>query len=322
MLDDIDIPAQLKSLQVLDDKDPNCLDNIKSAISAQLTRLGEAVTRIQESHDLSWSYLRYKDAWEGLPGYEASYELVRIYSSEHPRVEEITHIIRGYLSRELMVERQVMFQQEYADFNFGMSKFRRTNTYDATCSSISVVENVISVQYSIYTFHAGTALAHGCTSFRTFVFIIHPTIYLEKIEQLFTDPDKALAVLQQNIRSQLLNLEFDTGRAEPDKLDEDWVQRGTSSWEDFSAFAFTQYGLVFTFAPYQVAAYVFGPQRAAVKWRAIRPLLKQHILCALGREFQHFDERNEAEQKEFLRSIGVAGHDSRVDPVGNAERQN
>ena len=195
MIDDIDIPPQLKPLQVLHQKDGNCIENIKASISAQLTQLGEAVTKVQ-SHDLSWSYLRYRDAWEGLPGYDASYQLVRIYSSEHPLVEEISHLIRGYLSYESMAERQVMFRQDSETINFGKGKFWRTNTYDATCTGISVVENVISIEYTIYTFRAGAA--HGNTGFKTFVFIIHPTVYLEKIEHIFTAPDKALTVLQQN----------------------------------------------------------------------------------------------------------------------------
>ncbi len=299
MLDDIEIPVQLKPLQVLYEKDRNCLDSIKSSISAQLTRLGEAVTKVQESHDLSWSYLRYKDTWEGLPGYDASYELIQIYSSEHPRAEEISHVIRGYLSRDLMAVRQIMFRQDSNVLNFGKSKFWRTNTYDATCTGVSVVENVISIEYTIYTFGAGAA--HGNTSFKTFSFIIDPTVYLEKIEDLFTVPDKALAILQQSTRSQLLNLELG---ARGEKLEESWVHEGTSRWEDFSAFGFTEDGLVLTFAPYQVAAFALGPQRATVKWRAIRPLIKQHILCALGREFEHFNEKGEAEQREYLRSLG------------------
>lgn len=67
MPDGIGIPAQLKPLQVLYEKDANCIESIKSSISVQLTRLGEAVTKVQESHDLSWNYLRYRELGTDCP---------------------------------------------------------------------------------------------------------------------------------------------------------------------------------------------------------------------------------------------------------------
>jgi hypothetical protein len=95
----------------------------------------------------------------GLPGYEASYQLIRI-SSEDSRVEEISYIIRGHLSQQLMKQREVMFQQHGEHINFGQSKFWRTNTCDATCAGVSVVQNVISIEYAVYAFFAGAVTCH------------------------------------------------------------------------------------------------------------------------------------------------------------------
>ena len=212
-----------------------------------------------------------------------------------------------------MSQRHIMFEQDSTHINFGKSKFWRLNTYEATCTRISVVENIISIEYTIYTFNAGAA--HPYTYFKTFVFIIHPTIYLERIEHLFIDPDLAISILQQNIRSELLRLEFYSDGKESVKLEESWVNKGTSSWENLSEFAFTEDGLIFLFAPYHVAAYAFGPQRVTVKWRALRPLLKQHILCALGREFEHFDEKDEVEQREFSQLLRGNGEESSTGPA-------
>jgi hypothetical protein len=290
ILDDIEIPSQLKPLQVIFERNHNCLDNIKVSISTQLTRLGEIIAKVQQEHNLNWGYDRYSDAWEGLPGYRANYQLVRFYS-EHPHVGEITHIIRGYLARHLMSERKVMFHQESDRLNFGRGEFWRTNTYEATCTGISIVENVISIEYAIHTFLAGAA--HGYTASKTFVFIIHPTVYLERIEDVFDDPEKALPILQREARSLLLSLELGSERDDPIRLDRESVEEGTAKWQHFATFAFVEDGLSLTFSPYQVAPFAFGSHRVVMKWKAIRPLMKQYILSALGREFEHMSEKDE-----------------------------
>jgi hypothetical protein len=207
-----------------------------------------------------------------------------------------------------MAQRQVMFEQDSKNLNFGKGKYWRTNTYDAQCTGLFVVENVISIEYAIYTFRAGAA--HGYTGHKTYVFIIYPTVHIENVEDIFTDKEKALGVIQASTRSQLLGVDFGSDGKEPIRLEEHWVIEGTLKWENFSAFSFTQDGLAVTFSPYQVAAYAFGPQRATVKWREIRPFVREHILCALGREFEHFDEKDDAEKKEISQSIWVKADDS------------
>ena len=305
MLDEMEIPLQIRSLQVIRETDANYLSNLRDSIVTQLTRLGEVVGKVQESHGLRWDFHLYKDAWEGLPGYEATYELIRIYSSAHPQTEEIGHLIRGNLSRDIMAERQVMFEQRSDHINFGKSKYWRTNTYNAKCTTVPIVENVISIEYTIYTFLAGAA--HGYTNFMTFSFIIHPTVYLGKLEKIFTDAAAAFPEVQKATRSSLLNIEMRRNGNETIRLEEDSVNSGTENWGQFYSFFFTEDGLVIDFAPYGVAPYSHGPQRATVKWRTIRPFVKHHILCALGREFEHFNEKSEAEQEEMRRSLGSTG---------------
>jgi len=315
MLDDIEIPSVVKSFQVISERDGNSINSLKESISAQLARLGETITKVQESHGLKWKFYQYRDEWEGLPGYDASYDIILIESSDYPPAREIGHVIRGTLSHDIMLQRQVMFEQNSNHLNFGKSKYWRTNTYNAKCTGVYVVENVVSVEYTIYTFLGGAA--HGYTYFRTFSFIIHPTVYLQSIEDIFTDPAAAFPSVQMAARSYLMNVDLrrDDEEGEPVRLEEGSVTSGTQNWQQFSSFIFTEDGIVILFPPYAVGPYSHGPQKAIVNWRTIRPFAKHHILCALGREFEHFDEKSEAEQRGMFRSPAVQQGSSESPPA-------
>ncbi len=303
MLDEVDIPAELRLLQAIRETDGDCLSSLKEAISAQLTRLGETVSKVQESHGLSWDFYEYKDAWEGLPGYDATCEIIRVYSRDYPQVEEIGHLIRGRLCHDIMAKRNVMFEQDSSLMNFGKGKYWRTNAYSAKCTNVSPVENVISIEYTVYVFNAGAV--HGYPYFMTFSFVIHPTVYLEKLTDIFVDPKLAFRDLQAAIRTYLLDIDLRGGEDEKEPRRLGGVESGTENWDQFSSFTFSEEGLTIYFAPYAVGSFADGPQRAIVKWRTIRPYVRNHILCALGREFEHFSEKSESEQKEMRKSLGV-----------------
>lgn len=80
------------------------------------------------------------------------------------------------------------------------------------------------------------------------------------------------------------------------ELEESWVNGGTEKWSDFAVFGFNKEGLALTFPQYQVACYADGPQRALIRWKVIRPHVKEYVLAALGREFELFDEKESHEQ--------------------------
>ena len=203
-LDDAEIPDQIKGVQALFDSDKNCISDLKSSIVEQLNRLGEITESVQSSHDLKWSLSEYKSEWEGLPGYEARYQLVRFSSQANPQVHEITYLIHGYLAQLVMDSRRVMFSQNSDALNFGQGKFWRTNILDATHVSTSIVENIATVEYAIYTFNGGAA--HGYSQTKFFNFIIHPTIIIDRVEQLFTNPNEAFQAVQSTARTKLLEL--------------------------------------------------------------------------------------------------------------------
>jgi hypothetical protein len=74
---------------------------------------------------------------------------------------------------------------------------------------VSLVENVISIEYTVYVFNAGAV--HGYPYFMTFSFVIHPTVYLEKLTDIFVDPKLAFRDLQAAIRTYLLDIDLRRG---------------------------------------------------------------------------------------------------------------
>ncbi len=64
----------------------------------------------------------------------------------------------------------------------------------------------------------------------------------------------------------------------------DWVEGGTEKWADFESFAISEGGIDLVFAPYQVAAYAYGPRSVILAKDDIHELLRPEIAAALGWE--------------------------------------
>jgi hypothetical protein len=219
-----------------------------------------------------WTSSIYRDAWNGAPGYEAEFQLLRFSSSDYPKVSEITDVVCGTLTSEVMNMRLVMLEPPVGDFNFGQQKWRRINTYEARCGKPIIVEKVISLQYNIDTYNAGGA--HPCLMYKTFCYLIEPLMPIKSLEQIFTEPDRAFSEIQRLVRKQLLDPKTD---AADERFSLEWVQRGTESWKDFSSFVFDETGIVILFAPYRVDCYAAGPKSTNVEYSRIVPLINLFI---------------------------------------------
>ena len=182
MLDDIPIPSQLTNLQSISTGDGHSVGAIIDAISFQFTRLETERTIFSEEHALGWSLLPYIDAWEGLPGYEGRCEFIQLASTTIPRLQEINEVVKGWLNRQIMLLRGVIFAQEPGLDTFPEGAYWRTNTLDARCN-VSLVNKLISIEYTVYKMRA--AAAHGMTTFKIFNFILNPTVYIDKVETIF-----------------------------------------------------------------------------------------------------------------------------------------
>ncbi len=110
----------------------------------------------------------------------------------------------------------------------------------------------------------------------------HPNAYYENVlfdpslkkeilvSDLFTDASSSLQLLATWTRAEL--------KKNTDMLevtDPDWMAGGTDPTQSNYQFShLTADGLVVLFPPYQVAAYVAGPQEITIPWEKVNPLLK------------------------------------------------
>jgi hypothetical protein len=173
MLDEVIIPAQLQAIQVIGASTDDPYKQLSRAIDEQLKRLGLENIRLQGDSQLRWNMIWHRDTWEGLPGYDTSYQVPRFFSDQNPQASEMTDVIRGWAATEAMEQREVKFSQSTEFCNFGQNPFFRMNTWEASCASPTVRERVVSISYAVHWMGAGAA--HPNMHFKTFAFTINPT---------------------------------------------------------------------------------------------------------------------------------------------------
>jgi hypothetical protein len=285
MLDDeIPIPDQIKGIQCISANAPNCMASVEEALTFQLSKLGVETQKLQRKEELSWSFHTRKESWDGLPGYEIELQFIKLQSNKYPALNEAGEYIQGQLLKNLFSCRSTKLDQSPDIFNYGQEKYRRTNTYDAHCSEPSVKGRVLTIQYAIHWYGAGAA--HPNMHFRTYSFVMEPLILIESLEQIFTNPPEALLKLQSCVRNELKNTKL--GGPEEDHmfyLDAAQVDSGTRDWNAFDSFIFNEDCIEFLFAPYQVAAYVCGPQFAEVPYAELIEFIRPEYQSAL--EIEH-----------------------------------
>lgn len=286
MLDErTSIPAQLSHIQVIKTSEDDCKGALAEAIQLQLERLGIEIERLQNESNVRWTMENYREVWEGLPGYDISFQLLKFSSEEYEKVAEITSVIRGWLMEQVMAQRQVKFSQSEDLCNFGQERSRRQNTWEAGCGEPIIKERVLSISYSVWWY--GMGAAHPNQFFQTFSFTLNPVTCITTLEGLFSCPEEAFKVIQSEARLQLLSQKF--GPDGPDDevftLEPGYVNSGTQEWSSFNNFVFTEKGIDLLFSCYDVAPYAFGPQFVNIEYEKIASYMHRHFISALGLEY-------------------------------------
>jgi hypothetical protein len=284
LLDEVSIPSQLESIQVVGAAAEDPYKQLSAAIETQLKRLGLENARLQGDPKLRWNMTWYRDKWEGLPGYDTTYQLPRFSSEQNPQANEINDVIRGWAAAEAMAQREVKFAQSNDDYSFGQEPYFRINSWEASCNPPMVHERVVSISYTIWSMGAGAA--HPNMHFKTFAFTLSPICHIKSVQSIFSDAQQALRVLQDAVRHKLLHKHDQSLNSDQEapQLDEEWVNSGTNSWEDFTSFVFAEDGIDFLFHPYQVAPYVYGAQNAQVSYDSLARMMHREYASALGVE--------------------------------------
>jgi hypothetical protein len=277
--DDALIPEQLKAIQIVHASDSDCHELIEDAIRHQLERLGASVAEAQVRSSVRWSSTTYRETWDGLPGYESEFQLLKFSSEQYPRVSEVTDIIKGYLLSSVMDTRYTKFSQDSERYDFGQERYLRSNTWEAFAGEPKISGRMLSLRYSIHYFSCGAA--HPNSGFETFCFLLDPLVRITSLQSMFDDDAGSLEVIRNLLRKQLLE-PVNTGlEGDAANLEKEWVFSGTEGWESFRAFIFDEDGLEVLFAPYQVACYAAGPQFAKIPYEEFKHLLSRTYANAL-----------------------------------------
>nr|WP_259953183.1 TIR domain-containing protein [Sulfitobacter mediterraneus] len=278
-LDPVDFPSPLKGIQFLQTEHKSSTvveQELLDAIQAALKKSNDKVSEAQTKAEVRWHLEASTSAYNGIPGYSTSIQRIAISSSKYTNVRDIADHINGTLATHSMSSRSSALEPEPSSYNLMQDEWQRTHTFDAIFTSAQVVGRVFSVEYSLHWYSAGAA--HPIHSPKSFCYLLDPIVHLSTFSELFLD-DSALVAIQSEVRD-LLNATL--CREENELSDRNWIYEGTKEWSDFSNFAFSDDGLLISFASYQVACFAAGTPTVKVPYESISRHLVDNVLHALG----------------------------------------
>ncbi|WP_349437418.1 TIR domain-containing protein [Pararhizobium sp. A13] len=284
--DDAAVPTQLKDIHYIKHSAEDFFLSLSASINDQLEKIGVEVNKAQSDSEIAWTGRQFKESKDGIPGYEVEMKLYRFSSEKYPHISEIGDYLKGELIEHLFSMRKDLINPRSDFFNFGQEKYSRMNTLDIQTQGPKINGRIMSISYSIHSYYAGAA--HPIMGFATYNFFIEPLFLIDGLRSIFDEDESAFAVIQAEARRQLMAWRVDwsdsdeNGAEDGTKgLDEDTVNRGTESWDDFSAFVFSETSIEVAFSPYQVAAYAFGPQFVEINYELVRKFMTREMRSAL-----------------------------------------
>lgn len=144
-----------------------------------------------------------------------------------------------------------------------------SNSLDINYKIFISTRNNISIRFSIYTYFYGAA--HPFMTFQSLNYDIMQGKVLS-LDDIFKSRNylQFLATYSKNVLAEKLS-KAANANTEPDPEGLKPIP------ENFKIWNITANGLLLTFPPYQVAAYVFGPQEVSIPQSAIKNMLRTDI---------------------------------------------
>lgn len=280
LMNNIDIPDQLKDIHFLMGDSPTFYKELIESISHQIQRMGGERKHTQQTQDVYWSDRSFKEEWDGLPGYSLDVQFLEFSSDEYADMNQIGEYVRGAFFDDIFDMRRLKFEQNSTFHNYMQDKWARTNTFDAYCGDPVFCGKALTLNYAVNWYGAGAA--HPVHGHRTFVFLLDPIVRVRSLESIFSEPEKAFGTLQAQVRELLMNPASEGDQDGEAFVDKDWIKRGTAEWPDFGAFVFNERTLDIFFSSYQVAPYVAGTPYVSVDYAALAKLMRDEYVEALN----------------------------------------
>ena len=277
-LDQSGVMEELKGIQYIDAVNSFPIDDIESSLKHQIDKIGGNRLAVQEASSVNWFVSKFKEEWEGLPGYEVELTFINLNSNKFANLIDISDIIKGELKKSLLLYRSNKMIQSSEHFSYIEEKHTRTNTYEATCLEPVITGRVISILYLIYFYDAGAA--HPNHHFEPYNFIMEPLVIIKHLGMLFKDESQALAAVQKWTRIGVVGSLSERGGEI--SVDDPWLISGTQNWDSFSIFTFSNEGLMIHFALYTIGPYAIGSHSVLVKYDEIIEFMNPEYIKALG----------------------------------------
>lgn len=139
-----------------------------------------------------------------------------------------------------------------------------SNNLEINYKTFSATKNIISIRFSIYTFFYGAA--HPFTTYQSLNYDVSKGKVLS-LNDIFKSNDylQFLSTYSKKVLTQKLSK-----AGSPTEPDSEGIKPIA---ENFKIWNITPNGLLLTFPPYQVAAYVFGPQEVLIPYSEINNML-------------------------------------------------
>lgn len=184
-------------------------------------------------------------------------------ADEFPVVEEA---VDRFLAEERAAFLAPIVDPEFVNYSPGPL------TLDIQYQSVGFSEDVLSLQFVVYTYSGG---AHGMTYFRSFTFHLPKGIELA-LSDLFLPDASYLEVIAPMAQAALTEQLGDMADAE-------WIAQGAGPLpENYQDWVLTPDALVITFEQYQVAAYAAGPQIVTIPLADIADILAPEFSPAMA----------------------------------------
>ena len=214
-------------------------------------------TSILAQDDVCFERGGYWDTETGQCRYQAGLTI----SIDYP-LEYVDHEFADITITEYLNAARRDFMTNFTEYGLGYSSVANWEL-NITYGEFRFSEDIVSIQFNIYEYSGG---AHGNIYFETFTFDLANQKILN-FDDLFQEEFDPLVTIAPIVQA---DLETQLG----DMTDSQWIQDGTgSNPNNYRNFIITGESLIFLFPPYQVAAYVAGPQSVTIPLADLQSIL-------------------------------------------------
>lgn len=200
---------------------------------------------------------KLEEKWQGAPGHDISIEYPRFEWFARPKIaDELSQIFSGRAYKTLVQSRQNPLDQQ-PDLFPEIDQSRAANGRWESFGLVHATEELLSLAYEVSWYGAGAA--HPNSHFETFNFFCNDRLHLLRLNDFFNNPFEAAKKLSALCISQLARDYWARVGECPDEKQMRWFENGAGpDIDNFASFTVSEDRFTFLFAPYEVAAYVFG----------------------------------------------------------------